>query len=186
MIHIYQLRVRIHHLISFTVRMSNLTCPCPTSDAHVNPNINMLLQTSVYNEGTRPATYVHLGQTCIRSFTCQISNNERYSLAYKRHNTRFQSDRGCHFHPVVGSKSFAYFLILMHNTSFIGLNGCPCPLSSTYFFKPPRAPPQAGCTSNVCIASSFSPSESSAREFVACPWLHKKNITNTLYEGPHT
>ena len=48
--------------------------------------------------------------TCILSFARQIANNERYSPVYKRPNRRFRSERGCPSHPVVGSKSFVYFL----------------------------------------------------------------------------
>lgn len=119
---------------------------------------------------------------CICSFARQIANNERYSPAYKRHSRRFRSERGCPSHPVVGSKSFAYFLISLHSTSFMAPNGCPCLSSSTCFFKPPRPPPRAACTGEVWITSSSLPSNSSAPEFVAYPRLHKKtSLTNTPY-----
>ena len=93
---------------------------------------------------------------------------------YKCLNSFFLSRCGWPSHPVVGSRSFAYFLISLQRTTFIESDGCPCASNSTCFFMPVLPLPfHFGCNYEVSPASLLSPSESSVLEWVGYPWLHK-------------
>ena len=98
---------------------------------------------------------------------------------YRRLNKRFLSCCGCPSHPVVGSRSFAYFLMSPQRTDFIGPKGCPCASNSTRFFMAVLPPAfRVGCGCDVSIASLFSWSESSSvPEWVAYPRLRQQHPT---------
>jgi hypothetical protein len=98
---------------------------------------------------------------------------------YRRLNSRFLSCHGCPSHPVVGSRSFAYFLMSPQRTAFIAPKGCPCASNSTRFFRAELPPPfRVGGGCDVSMSSLFSSSESSSvPEWVAYPRLHQQDST---------
>ena len=96
---------------------------------------------------------------------------------YKRLNNRFFSCHGWPSHPVVGSRSLAYFLMSLQRTTFIEPNGCPCASNSTCFFMPVLPPPfRVGGGYEVLIASLLSPSECSVPKCVGYPRLQKPRV----------
>lgn len=106
---------------------------------------------------------------------------------YKRLNNRFLSCRGWPSHTVVGSRSFACFLMSPQRTTFIEPKGCPCASSSTRFFMAVLPPPfHVGSGYDVSIASLFSLSESSSvPECVAYPQLQQPHSTIKQTLGAH-
>ena len=106
---------------------------------------------------------------------------------YKRLNNRFLSCHGWPSHPIMGSGSFAYFLMSLQRTAFIDPKDCPWASNSTCFFMAVLPPPfRVGSGCEVSTASLlFFPESSSESECVAYPRLQQSHSTLKQTLGAH-
>lgn len=134
------------------VHMSKETYLCLTKHVHVPSDV--LLQRQYMTDNMR-----------------QMHEEDKFRdlRAYQRRNSHFRTKRGWSSHPVVGSKSFAYFLISPIKTFFMDPNGCSYASNSTR---------SSWYINNLPVLDAFARSES--HRHCRPPNLHFQNVLGIL------